>query len=458
MDTLTPQTEDLYYQENFRAYNFLSSQAAALFEANIIRSDLAGTIKNELAFLQSVKKKSIISEMISKNTSLGRILQDQFGYPRLCMSLLYDSLKPQMTDLIKTLSFFGVELLDDAKRSFNGSFSWQSKYASSDLHLYSEAIVDTSCYLQDLVNQLNLLYKNLNQYIPRELLDSSDLIKQADQKSQQALQFDTVNEMLIVDVGCHVQLQNYQATTKSLLVILESIASQTNDHGLKNQLDLYENQLGPIGESIQLFQKTTYKSPSDIIAFDTWRIKLTEQIQSLHQTTKELTNGLLQALRKKHPVNSREPLLNHLNVQRTLLFNLVKKDTPPKEASKILHQLMTYCQENQVEPTNLLAEELSRISPLLDKESLEFMVRLQNPNFPKEKTQVKEKVWAKLQILRKSFQTSLAAIATVCAVTTSSSCGIKKKPISEVVTEKRKIPFHEKAPVKAPKELETKKP
>jgi hypothetical protein len=139
---------------------------------------------------------------------------------------------------------------------------------------------------------------------------------------------------------------------------------------------------------------------------------------------------------------------------RRIAFDLACEGVPPSTAMDAANALAQFLARNDLEPSKMLEGELTRVHPRLTVKSLDFLRRYAaDAKVMAGAHAEKSATMARVRRLAGAFAQSAAAATPLLALIVTSAllgCGLKTRPVSDVVEPRPDIPFHASSAAPAP--------
>lgn len=434
------ETELTLRKDTPKVIEFLSAIVTALAAENTlspkdlddlrlcIRSLKPGNRLNQSALLILAQEKS---ETL-------HLMQQRFGAAGLAINLFRLTLRKPVADLKKNLCAVGDSLLQKSQLYFNRPFMVKHDGQADYQTLLASVLIELAKQIDGFVERLAQHEESLRELRPSQFGDPI-----TDQRISEALDFDTVGhealplqkESLLKSVIAEESRNLSQTLSQFLHHLPKDIAETTT-------LDWLSENLMEEGNRLSNWQFDHAHH------WERWEWRRLGFIQSIDHIS-SLTSGIVEAMNHILPKlaqETREPVLT-CAMEREIIFAMMVKGVPSKEAHTATQALRHYCMSHQLRPDKLIAAELPKIHPLLLEEYFVSLGRAAQeysltPNAQAEK----ERLLSTRQTLSAKFAgvlTAGAATVALLLMMNISGCGLKAAPRSEVEDFRPTLPFHD---------------
>lgn len=433
-------TELTLRQDTTNVIEFLSAIVTALAAEDALSPKDLDDLRLSIRSLKPSGKlnQSALLLMMQEKSETLYLIQQRFGAAGLAVNLFRLTMRKPLHDLEKSLCLLGTELLHKSQLYFNRPFLVQHDGLSDYQTLLSSVLVELAKQIGNFVERLNhhegaLLEMRPSQFGPAV----------TDQRISETLGFEAVT----LDA---LPLQKERMLKSALAEESKNLSHALSQFLQHLPKDVKESAtLDWLTESL-LEEATRLDNwlVDHAHHWERWEWRRLGLIQSINQLANlcEQISSTMGLILPKLAEETRNPVLTG-SMEREIVFAMMVKGVPSKDAKIAVTALRQYCQNHQLGPDKLIAAELPKIHPLLLEEYFLNLGKAAEEHTLSPNAQAeKERILSTRHSLSQGFSRILAAGATVVVMMfclNLSGCGLKAAPRSEIEDFRPSIQFHD---------------
>lgn len=424
--------------DNSIVIDFLTSTASTLIELDKLEHKIADDLRLDLRSANSFLKKNTASPLLialeQQDAIFLSVLEARYGKNGYCLNLLRYSLRLPVTAIIETVNSFAASLLKKIDLLLNRPFLVELNGSLEKHTPYAAILIDFLDALQDItatiINSQKSLFIMNGHAMALERQDDID----TDLAVAKNLGF--LRVLYPNKVG-----QEETKLKKNLSLALLQLTNQLSN--------LIEQITKP--NTAQLFYNIYIECETlraECHKLDQFDIPISGNItiQEIRRQAIIDTLSNIEGLLKSTFANTQE-LIGHSEnhaapadtqaLLRRITYELIRDGVSPRLAHEAGTAFTRYLRTNNLQPSEIIVGELTRIHPNLTAQCLELTVSIeQGTSLMKYATLAKESILERAKQLAQFFVPSLLLFLTIF-----SSCGLKTYPASDKTEVRPEIPF-----------------
>lgn len=428
--------------DNAAVVDFLTSTAGALAEGGQLGLKETDNLRLVLSgVMPDAGDKPILLELARQNAEFLAALEARWGTVGYCLNLMRHTLRTQLVETRQTLAQLGEGLLKKAELLFNRPLEVVLGGSGQKQVLYSTFLVDFSEALAESCSGIDTAIVELNRMNPHAMAAPTDEDRAVDEAVARALGFkDMVRHSLpgATELALKRQIAAaLEAAADAARAVAKQLAANAG-HGYG--ITVACEWLTAEGRRLASME---LPDSDNLVDWEVKRRSLITAVASANEALKLMSGAMLDALQadQGEPATTSTPV--GLAAKRRVVAQLIKQGTAPTKAWVATEALATYLTEHKVSPRAVLAGELTKIHAALTPSALEALARLdEGQGLMTYASAEKTQTTLRARRLGETFKGVLLTVALIASAGTFlGGCGLKTKPVSDVVDFRPDLPF-----------------
>lgn len=405
--------------------------AALSTEFSLVSKSEANSFCKLLPNLREADDSAVFETIVEH--PLVKVISLRHGSKTLISNLYRYWLKAEIQTFKVGIASFSISLLERSKLVFNRELAIYEAGAFLRNELYSKVLVDAAETFERLLVNIELASANLSVFVAHQLAFNDGPEKELDEALAKALGF------LRVDDQNFWRLEQEQALA-ALWQSLDGVVELSANLASCVQRDA--EKLEPLLADCQwnrafIASLKTQKEPmyQSLYGFEKWRQSLDQNLEFYRQNLENLFEKILGWVGREEKSTIKNPQILAQRLQYTLVQDQIPFDTAKKASA----DLLDYLARNQLEPTELIQSELSKIHPALVASSSTGLLLAKKAKTLTGCEKDKRQVLAKTQDLLKSLSQFMPLMLVFFCF--FFSCAVKSEVKSKELSARPLVPL-----------------